>query len=62
MKLIARILDDASYWASGSVCLEHPVSVPIRGDGKGSYLMHLRTLALGIHVTEGDFSPVGQDF
>jgi len=62
-ELIDRIIDDASYWACSSVYLEPPSTVPIRRDGtKAEYLLHLRTLPLGICGTEGNFSLVGKDF
>ncbi|OAX36822.1 hypothetical protein K503DRAFT_801725 [Rhizopogon vinicolor AM-OR11-026] len=63
IELIDRIIDEASYWASSSVYLEPPSTVPIRRDGKKKeYLLYLRTPPLGIHGTEGDFSFIGKDF
>jgi hypothetical protein len=62
MELIDRIIDDASYWASSSIYMEHP-PVSIRKDGKKEeHLMYLRTLPVGIPGTEGDFSLVEEDF
>jgi len=63
VELIDRIIDEASYWASSSVYLEHPPTPRFCKDGKKEGCMvYLRSLPLGISGTEGSVSLVEDDF
>ncbi|KAG1741870.1 uncharacterized protein EDB91DRAFT_1129847 [Suillus paluster] len=62
-ELIDRIIDDASYWPHSSVYLVRPSTVPIYRDGKrGEDGIYIRSLPLGIHGTDRDFTLVEEDF